>query len=295
MIGGCKQVQEFDVGVIGCGPAGLSAAVNAKIRGKSVQVFGAEICSPKLERAPWVDNYLGFAHVSGEDLRDKFVEHAHSMGLQILRSRVDSIYPDESGFTIIAKAELYHVRSLVIATGISYASYLPGERDFLGRGVSYCGTCDGPLYRGKTVAVVAYTAEGIQEANYLSTVAGKVYFIPQMESWEGLDDSISVITGKPAGILGDQKVTHLVCRDNQLAIDGVFIFRDVTPAEQMLAELDVRRGEIVVDRSLATNVPGVFAAGDCTGRPFQLAKAVGEGLVAGLSAAAYIEKLVHDN
>lgn len=283
-------MQECEVAVVGCGPAGLSAAINAKIRGKSVLILGSEVCSPKLERAPWVDNYLGFDHITGEELRDRYLAHTESLGLEILHSRVDSIFADEEGFTIVAKTELYRARSVVIATGVAHAAYLPGERDFLGRGVSYCGTCDGPLYRGKTVAVVAYTEEGVAEANYLSAVAGKVYFIPQMEKWTGLKEGIEVLPGKPAGILGDQQVSHLVCKGCQLDVDGVFIFRDVTPPEQLLSGLEVRRGEIVVDRSMATNIPGVFAAGDCTGRPLQLAKAVGEGLVAGLSAAAWVEQ-----
>jgi len=284
-------MESVDIAIIGCGPAGLSAAINAKIRSKSVMVFGAEICSPKLQSAPWVDNYLGFDHISGQELRDKFIGHARAMGIEINRTRVDSIYPNgDEGFMLAAKSEFHQAQAIVIATGVSHATYLPGERDFVGRGVSYCGTCDGPLYKGKTVTVIAYTEEGVEEANYLATVAGQVNFIPQFNYREHLNPMVQVVHAKPIGILGEEKVSHLATKDGQIATDGIFIFRDVTPAEQLLSGLNLRQGAIEVDRSMATNIPGVFAAGDVTGRPLQLAKAVGEGLVAGLSAAAFIER-----
>ncbi len=283
-------METYDIAIIGCGPAGLSAAINAKIRNKTVKVFGAEVCSPKLQSAPWVDNYLGFDHISGGDLRDKFVKHAESMGIEIYRTRVDNIYPGGEGFTLAAKSEFFQAKAIIVATGVSQASYLPGERDFVGRGVSYCGTCDGPLYKGKSVTVIAYTEEGVEEANYLATVAGKVNFIPQFNHYEDLESSIEVIKAKPIGILGEEQVTHLATKQGRIETQGLFIFRDVTPAEQLLSGLNMKQGSIEVDRSMATNIEGVFAAGDVTGRPLQLAKAVGEGLIAGLSAASYIER-----
>jgi thioredoxin reductase (NADPH) len=99
-----------------------------------------------------------------------------------------------------------------------------------------------------------------------------------------------VVPGKPIGILGEDHLTKLALRDRELQVDGVFIFREVTPVEQLLTDLALSQGAIDVDRQMATNIPGVFAAGDCTGRPFQLAKAVGEGAVAGLSAASFLDR-----
>ncbi|KAF0193971.1 MAG: thioredoxin reductase (NADPH) [Bacillota bacterium] len=280
----------LDIAIVGCGPAGLSAAVNAKIRNKVIKVFGAEVCSPKLASAPWIDNYLGFHQITGTELRDLYLAHIEEMGIEIYRTRVDNIVPMDSTFMLAAKTDMFEAKAIIIATGVSQTSYLPGERDFVGRGVSYCGTCDGPLYRSKTVAVVAYTHEGVEEANYLVTVAEKVFFVPQMKDYHGLSSQVEIVNGRPLGVLGEGHVTHLALKDQQLEVAGVFIFRDVTPAEQLLSGLNQFQGAIVVDRSMATNIPGVFAAGDSTGRPFQLAKAVGEGLVAGLSAASYIDK-----
>jgi len=279
----------LDIAIIGCGPAGLSAAINAKIRNKRVQVFGAEVCSPKLESAPWVENYLGLP-LSGPELGQRYLKHFTDMGLTILRNRVDTIVSTGSGFMLAAKGDIFEARSLILATGISQTSYLPGERDFVGLGVSYCGTCDGPLYRGKVVAVVGYTSEAVEEANFLASIATKVYFIPQNIHFEHLHADIEVVRGKPIGVLGENSLTKLALRDRELAVDGVFIFRDVTPVEQLLTDLAISQGAIEVDRQMATNIPGVFAAGDCTGRPFQLAKAVGEGAVAGLSAASFLDK-----
>lgn len=279
-----------DIIIVGCGPAGLSAAINAHIRNKSIMIFGAEICSPKLQSAPWVDNYLGL-QVSGTELRDRFLAHIGSLGLSIQRTRADSIVQMGDDFLVAAKGEIYQSSSIVLATGINQASYLPGERDFVGRGVSYCGTCDGPLYRGKTVAVVAYTHEGVEEANFLRTVAERVVFVPQIKEYSGLDVGIEVVNEKPIGILGETTLTHLALKNSRVAVDGVFIFRDVTPAEQLITGLNMFQGTIEVDKNMATNIPGVFAAGDCTGKPFQVAKAVGEGLVAGLSAASYVDRL----
>ncbi|MBT9135375.1 MAG: Thioredoxin reductase [Firmicutes bacterium] len=280
---------ELDVAIIGCGPAGLSAAINAKIRKKTVKVFGTEVCSAKLESAPWVENYLGM-QTTGTELGAMYLRHFTDMGLKIHRTRVDTIVSTGTGFMVAAKGEIYEARTIILATGISQTTYLPGERDFVGRGISYCGTCDGPLYTGKKVAVIGYTAEAVEEAKFLATIASLVYYIPQGTDMTGPHPNIEVVHGRPIGILGEVSLTRLALRDKELRVDGVFIFRETTPVEQILADLELSQGAVHVDRQMATNIPGVFAAGDCTGRPFQLAKAVGEGAVAGLSAAAYLDK-----
>jgi len=282
-------MEQIDVAIVGCGPAGLSAAINAKRRGKSVKVFGAEVCSPKLESAPWVDNYLGIA-TTGPELGQMYLKHFESLGMKIFRTRVDAIVEAGNGFMLSAKGEIFEARTIIIATGTTQTHYLPGERDFVGKGVSYCGTCDGPLYRGKVVAVIGYTDEGLDEANYLATVAKQVYYLPVRNGTHNLNPSIEIIREKPLGILGETHLSKLILRGRELEVDGVFIFREATPVEQLIPSLAIANHSVLVDRQMATNIPGVYAAGDCTGGPYQLAKAVGEGLVAGLSAATYIDK-----
>ncbi|MBE3575587.1 MAG: NAD(P)/FAD-dependent oxidoreductase [Firmicutes bacterium] len=284
--------QRYDTIIVGCGPAGLSAAINLAIRQKSFLVLGTDLCSPKMQKSPQIDNYLGVPAISGEELRQRFLHHAAAMGVEIRKARVDTIYPDGEGFSLSAKGEIYQARSLIIATGVASTRLLPGEQDLLGRGVSYCATCDGPLYRGRTVAVLAYAPEAEEEANYLAGVAGRVLYIPLYRPVGPLDSRVQVLPQqRPERIEGAGRVERLVLSGQTLAADAVFIFREMTPAQQLMAELEMENGNIKVDRHQATNVPGIFAAGDCTGRPYQLAKAVGEGQVAALEAASYLERL----
>lgn len=289
-----SQPELYDIAIVGCGPAGLSAAINATVRRKKIVVFGTEICSPKLQRSPVVDNYLGFISITGEELRRRFIEHAQAMGVTITKGRVDTIYPDDDGFTLVVKSDFYRARSVVLATGVAHARYLPGEQHLLGRGVSYCATCDGPLFGGKTVAVLGYSVDAEEEAEFLAGVAGRVYYVPLYQDVGIADERIEVLSGRrPVSITGgDTGVTGLVLDgDEVLKVDGIFIEREVTPVDKLLAELELADGAIKVDRELKANVTGVFAAGDCTGKPYQLAKAVGEGQVAALKAVSYVDSL----
>lgn len=285
------QNQTRDLIIIGCGPAGLSAAVNARAREKDVLVLGGEFCSPKLHASPVVDNYLGFPGIAGKELRQKFLGHAAAMGVEVQRGRADSVYPQDEGFAVTVKTEVYSARTVILATGVTQARYLPGEREFLGRGVSYCATCDGALYRGKDVAVISETAEGEEEADFLSGLCRTVTYLPQYRSPGNLRSGVRVLEQKPGAIRGKESVTHLELDGESLPVHGVFIIRKDTPAEQLVPGLEMEGGAIIVDRAMSTNIEGIFAAGDCTGKPHQLAKAVGEGLVAALSAVQYIDRV----
>ncbi|MBO8126609.1 MAG: FAD-dependent oxidoreductase [Firmicutes bacterium] len=281
----------YDVAVVGCGPAGLSAAITAKIRNKQVAVFGVEFCTPKLHSAEKVDNYLGFKDISGAKLRDRFFEHFHSMGLKERPGRVDSILPIGDRFNLVVKTDVFQARTVILATGVATTKYLPGEKDLIGKGVSYCATCDANLYKNKDVAVLGYCGEAVEEANFLAEICNKVYFVKQFKGVVHLDPKVEVITEKPLGIVGQERVSKLSLQERNLDVDGVFIVREVTPAAQLVPGLEMTKGAIHVKRNLSTNIPGVFAAGDCTGAPLQLAKAVGEGNVAAISAAKYLDNL----
>jgi len=272
------MVREFEIAIVGCGPAGLSAAVNVKRRNKSFRLFGTQVCSPKLKKSPLVENYLGFPAIKGEELRKRFLKHVEEMGIDIYRTRVDNVYPAESGFTLTAQNKVFNARAVIIATGVSQTKYLSGERSFLGKGVSYCATCDGMLYKGKTVALIAYTAEGEEEANFLSEICDTVYYLPLYKELGTLKgENIEIVNSKPKAIIGEESVTHLVVADKRLEVDGVFIVRGVTPEENLVPGLELAGEAIKVDRGMRTSIEGIFAAGDCTGRPHQLAKAVGKG------------------
>ena len=281
--------------VIGAGPAGLSAALNARVRNKSVAVVSRRLTSPSLEKAPWVDNYLGIERISGSELSGRFVEHARTAGAELIESDITGIFNLGDSFAALGSEREFSAKAVVIATGSVQEASIPGESELLGMGVSYCATCDGPLYKGKRVVVLGYTAHAIEEANFLAQICSEVTYVVarsiKAEDRPELAEGIRVLKKRVLGIRGENKVEEVELDGETIPADGVFVVRDSIPVERLLEGIEVADGAIVVDREMATNVPGVFAAGDCTGRPYQVAKAVGEGLVAGLSAARYVDRM----
>ncbi len=283
--------EKYEIAIVGCGPAGMSAAINAQIRNKQFVLLGTHVCAGKLEKAPRVDNYLGMPRINGTELHQRFFDHLEDMEIKIEQAKITSIYPGEQGFSLVGGDKFYEATSVIICTGVAPTNLIPGEVDLIGKGASYCATCDGPLYKGKKVAVIAYSPEAEEEAGYLAGMCRQVYYIPQYPKVGKLADNIEVRRGKPQRIGGDNVVTHVELQDGSIQLDGVFILRDTMPAEQLLQGLELKDGAILVDREMATSIPGVFAAGDCTGKPWQISKAVGEGATAALSSVKYLDGL----
>lgn len=271
----------FDIAIIGAGPAGFSAAINARKREKSVLVVGQN--GGWLAKAERIDNYPGMYGVSGPDMLFAMRRQAESMGAELRPGVVHQVMDMGGTFALSLGADFAEARKVILCTGAKQPRLLPGEEAFLGRGVSYCGTCDAMLYRGKRVAVIAQGPESVHEANFLMSVCSEVvYFgIPD----ETLDARITVSDKKPEAILGSMKATHLTADGEEMPFDGVFIFREAMALSALLPGLEMDGAFIRVDRQMKTSIPGVFAAGDCTGLPLQVAKAVGEGCIAALCAA----------
>ncbi|NMA52494.1 MAG: NAD(P)/FAD-dependent oxidoreductase [Peptococcaceae bacterium] len=282
----------YDIAIVGCGPAGLSAAINAASRKKSTLLLGEEVCSPKLLKSPHINNYLGLPEIKGSSLRDKFMQHVSLLNIPILPKKVESISRNEDGiFLLNARDEAYYSRTIIIATGVTVTQFVKGERDYVGKGVSYCATCDGILFAGQQVAVLDFTGEGIEEANFLAEICSKVYYINGSGlDKQGLKDTVEVVDGKVNAIAGDEFVTEIKVGERILPVDGLFIFRETYLPEQLIAGLETKDNHIIVDRSCQTNIAGVYAAGDCTGKPYQVAKAVGEGQIAALNAVQYLDQ-----
>ncbi|HHY92595.1 MAG TPA: NAD(P)/FAD-dependent oxidoreductase [Firmicutes bacterium] len=286
-----ENTKVYDLAIIGCGPAGLSAAVNAAIRRKDLIILGSEFCSPKLHKAPHIDNYLGLPGVGGEELRQAALKHVARFGLKVHPARVETIIPLGDRFQFLTRNSLYEAKAAVLATGVVEVATLPGEEDFLGRGVSYCATCDGPLFRGQPVAVVADIPEGEEEANYLAEIASTVYYLPLYKRNYKLNPKVTVLPLRPRAIHGLTGVESVELADGTvLHVQGLFIIREATNPNRLVPGLELAGTAVRVDREQRTNIPGLFAAGDCTGRPYQLAKAVGEGQVAALSAVRYLDQ-----
>lgn len=281
----------YDIAIVGSGPAGLSAAINGKIRNKNIIVFGTKELSGKVNKAPKVNNYLGLPDLDGKGLKEHFTEHIEKMGITITEERINNIYAMGDYFALMVNEKMYEASTVILATGVEFTRPIKGEEQFLGRGVGYCATCDAPLYKNKVVAVVGYNHEAAEEANYVSELASKVYFVPMYSGERGLNDNIEIIKEKPIEVAGENLVKKLIFKDKELDVDGVFFLKDSIAPNQLMPGLEVEGGHIKVDRTMATNIKGCFAAGDIVGKPYQYIKGAGEGLVAALSAVSYLEKL----
>ncbi|MDF2592460.1 MAG: FAD-dependent pyridine nucleotide-disulfide oxidoreductase, partial [Clostridia bacterium] len=272
------------------GPAGLSAALNLKIRNKSLILLGGTEKVTGLMKAPQIDNYLGFMEISGTDMLEAFKKHAEHMGIEIKHEKVQNILNMGEYFGINAGVNIYEAKTIILATGHGKAKYMPGEKEFLGRGVGYCATCDGPLYKNKPIAMISENQEGEEEANYLSEICSEVYYMPTYEGDYKVNDKVKLMKEKPVAIEGNEMKANLLrTNESELKVEAIFIIRNVIPIGQLIEGLDLEEGSIKIDRNMAASIPGVFACGDCTGKPYQIAKAVGDGSTAALSAAKYLD------
>lgn len=279
----------YDLIVLGSGPAGLAAALAARGRVKSVLVIGNRWQDSPLARAELVENYLGMPGVTGSEMLERFTDQAQRSGAEFVTGRAVSLMA-YNGFMVTVGSDFYQGKALILAPGVARAAKYPGEGEYLGRGVSYCATCDGMLYRDKDIVVVGRAKDAPHEANYLQSIGCRVTYVANKQP-EGLNEGISFVGGGRLEVKGEQTVTALVVDGREIPCAGVFILRDAVAPTDLLPQLETEHGVVKVDRAMATNVEGVFAAGDCTGAPLQIAKAVGEGHIAALSACEYLDKL----
>ena len=271
-----KQMDQiFDVMIIGGGAAATSAAMTLRNRGKSTAVVANRQETGSLYKAEMISNYPGLPPMSGAEMTELFRKQLVETGAVLIEGRALSVLPMDDSFGVAVGSDYYMARSIIITAGITREKLYPGEAELLGRGVSYCATCDGMLYRGKTVAVVGGGEEARHDADFLEGIGCTVLRFEQNGRYE---------------ITGGMKADTLKYAGQEYTVDGVFIIKDTVSVTQLVPGLTYENGGIIVDRRMATAVPGVFAAGDCTGKPLQLAKAVGEGNVAALSACDWIDR-----
>lgn len=282
-------MERYDIAIIGTGPAGLSAAITAKIRNKKILLIGNPNFSDKVQKAHQIQNYLGLPAISGKDLAKAFENHINSMDINITEGKVNAVYPMGSYFGLQVSQDIYEAETVIVATGIVTGKAFKGENELLGRGVSYCATCDAPLYRNKTVAVIGYSPKEESEAEFLAEVCEKVLYIPMYKEETKLSDEVTIINEKPTAVIGENKVKSLQTEKNDYEVDGIFILRDSIPPSQLVSGLEIKDSHIVVNSQMETNIKGCFACGDIVGRPYQYIKAAGQGNIAGLSAVAYLD------
>lgn len=270
----------YDVLVIGGGPAGLSAALNVRARGRSVLVVSNPLEENPLWRAKKVDNYLGLPGLSGSELLTALHRHAEAAGAEFRAGKVLNALRAGNTWYVSIESDMENAKAIVLAAGVARGNKFPGEAEFLGKGVSYCATCDGMLYRGKPVAVLGYSDAAKHEAEFLQGIGCSVTYFDRP---------------KACSITGRDRVEAVTCDGETVPVDGVFLLRPTMAPTDLFPGLAVENGYVTVDRKMAANLPGLFAAGDCTGGPLQVSKAAGEGLVAGQSAAAYAAGLLRNN
>lgn len=279
----------YDCIIVGGGPAALSAAVNLKARNKDFIIFAGNEKELPLEKSHWVNNYLGMPDVTGKEMMDGFRAHAIKEGAEIRKEKVYNILSMGDYYVVSNGVDFFETKTIIIAIGQSRGSYYEGELQYLGSGVGYCATCDGPLYKGKTVIIISENKEGEEEANFMSEICKKVYYLKGYKGDSHLVENVELIEGKPLKIEGKNgKAEKLVTENGEIAADGIFIIRNVIPVDRLLEGLETSGGHILVDRNGATSLQGVYACGDCTGKPYQVAKAVGEGNIAALAIATYL-------
>ena len=211
------------------------------------------------------------------------------MEIKINETRINAVYAMGDYFVLQSADEMFESKSVIISTGVVAGKSFPGEDENLGRGVSYCATCDAALYKGKEAIVIGYSKREEEEANFLAEKAEKVTYIALYKDVSKLAENVEVVVGVvPKEIIRDGDKMRLVTNKEEYLADGIFILRDAVSADKLVPGLLMRDGHIVVERDMSTNIKGVFACGDVTGKPYQYMKAAGEGNVAALSAVSYL-------
>jgi len=296
----------YDLIIIGAGPAGLSAAIYAA-RYKINFLLIGELVGGLATEAHKVSNYPGVKDVPGIELMNLFRTQAEALGVKIEESAVQKIEKKKESFIVKTASASHEAKVIVLALGLQHRKLnIPGEEGFLGRGVSYCATCDGAFYRGKTIAVIGGSDAAVSSTVMLAKIAKKVYLIYRKEKLRAEPAWVEELARfKNAEIIYNANVSKVEGKDfvekialdtgKELDVDGLFIEAGVIPSTLLAKNIGVKTDEngfIEVDKELNTNVSGVFAAGDITnGSSFkQIIVACGQGAIAAYSAYKFLAK-----
>mgnify|MGYP005755241477 FL=1 len=298
----------YDIGIIGGGTAGMTAAIYGQRAGKKTIIFEGGVFGGQITSSPNVENYPGIASVSGSEFSMNLLDQAVKLGAETAMEQVTGIRDEDGGKIIETSGKEYQCRSVILATGVTHRHLgVPNEERLTGAGVSYCATCDGMFFRGKDVAVVGGGSTALQDAEFLSNYCNKVYLIHRRDEFRGEDSIVKRLEGKEnvefilsatvKEIIGDQAVERLIVnskkigKEFKLDVSGVFIAVGQVPKNEIFADvvkLDAD-GFILAAEDCITSHPGIFAAGDCrTKEVRQLTTAAADGAVAALAACKFI-------
>lgn len=290
----------YDVIIIGGGPGGLSAAIYCGRYRLKTLVIDAGIGGGNLAVVHRIDNYPGFKSITGIDLGHRILEQVKDLEVEFHTvETVNLLKKKGNNFIVQTDKNEYETKTLLITTGakpLSVKGLGLDEEKYLGRGVSYCGTCDALFYKGKKVIVVGGNEEAVYDALYLSEIASDVKLVAEEFDCDEvcrnqlMEQRIERIQGMPERILGNDKVTGVVVNGKEIPTDGIFINVGREPSTKLFENmgLELNGRFIRVKENMETNIPGVYAAGDVTGFPFQVSKAVGQGATAAISIKKYL-------
>lgn len=289
----------YDIIIIGCGPAGMTAALYASRANKKVLVFEGKSYGGQILNASKVENYPGFDNISGFDLATNMYNQITTRGVEIKNEMVLKITKDKE---VITSNGTYKAKAIILATGVQHRKLnITNETEYIGRGVSYCATCDGNFFRNKDVAVVGGGNTALEDALYLSDIVHKVYLIHRRDEFRGEDiyldelknkSNVEIITNSEITHINGQEIiksidVHTTTGENDMSriipISGLFVAVGQEPKNEIFAdiiELD-EKGYIKTDDGIHTNVEGIYVAGDCRNKPLrQLTTAVSDGSIA---------------
>ncbi len=304
-------MENWDLIIIGAGPAGLTAGIYAGRSGLKTLILEEKMAGGEAAVTPWVENYPGFESISGPELTEKMAKHCRKFGAQINEvDKVVSLDLKNRRKAVRTEKSTYSASAVIIATGTHYRLLsVPGETEFQGRGVSYCAMCDGAFFKGKRVVVVGGGNSAVMSASYLSNVAANVKLVHRRDSLRAERASIESLkrdnveflwNSEIKAIKGENTVKGVVLRNSktgevkELEIDGVFVQVGELPNSKIARESGVavdKEGYIIIDNRQRTNISGVFAAGDvASGSVKQIGTAVGQGIVAATEAFGYIKR-----
>jgi len=299
----------YDLIIIGGGPAGLTAGIYAVRYGLDTVVLEKNVLPGQIAATDIIENYTGFTAISGPELMQRFKEHAETVGVKIESAQVSSIISEDGEKLVVTDSGNLGSKAVIIATGANPKKLgIPGEKEFMGKGVSYCATCDAPFYKGKTVMVVGGGESALTDALILSNVVKKVYLVHRRDKLRAsriLQERVSrksnieiIWDTVPEEVQGKTGVENVILRNlktgdaNTMQVDGVFVYIGIHPNTEFIDVKKNSSGFILTNEKLETSIPGIYAAGDCRDTSiWQVVTAVADGAVAAVSAHEYIMNL----
>ena len=285
----------YDVIIIGAGPAGISAGLYIIRANLKVLILYKD--QSALEKTDRIENYYGFEKgISGQDLYEAGIKQAKNLGVEVKKEEVTNIqFGENNQYTVITENQNYDTKTVIFATGNKKnVPKIKGIKEFEGKGISYCAVCDGFFYKNKDIAVLGNGRYAISETNALIHIANHITILTDGEKPPEIRaENVDIDTRKIREIKGDKKIEEIEFEDStKMKTDGLFVALGVAGSNEFAKKLGIltQKDRIVVNENMETNIPGIYACGDCTGGLLQVSKAVYEGAKAGLQAIRYLRK-----